>query len=102
MRSLAELADRDCRWRARLASAGLCEGEWAVLLAAAAYGPTRTKFVGAGLPGTTALRYIGLLESRGLVARQTDGQDGRVTLVKATEGGYALVRSLAPVFEKAA
>ena len=42
-----------------------------------------------GLPRTTAMRYLGHLEKHGLVSREKDPSDKRVTLVSLTEAGVS-------------
>nr|WP_255630860.1 winged helix DNA-binding protein [Novosphingobium sp. FKTRR1] len=49
--------------------------------------PTTSACIGADVPPTTALRWLRILESRGLVAREDDGRDGRRTFVYLTERG---------------
>ena len=41
--------------------------------------------IGADVPTTTALRWLTILEKRGLVVRQIDGQDARRVLVSLTD-----------------
>lgn len=43
--------------------------------------PTTSACIGAHVPPTTALRWLRLLEARGLVEREEDGRDGRRTFV---------------------
>ena len=43
--------------------------------------------IGSEVPATTALRYIGVLEKRGLIERTPDTEDGRRTWVMLTEEG---------------
>lgn len=52
-------------------------------------GPTTSACIGADVPPTTALRWLRILEARGLVAREDDGRDGRRTFVYLTERGLA-------------
>lgn len=43
--------------------------------------PTTSACIGAHVPPTTALRWLRILETRGLVEREDDGRDGRRTFV---------------------
>lgn len=47
--------------------------------------------IGAGVPLTTTLRWIGLLEQQGLLTQQADPHDARRTLVSLTDKGRANV-----------
>jgi len=49
--------------------------------------PTTSACIGAHVPPTTALRWLRILEMRGLVAREGDGRDGRRTFVHLTVRG---------------
>lgn len=51
--------------------------------------PTTSACIGAHVPPTTALRWLRILETRGLVEREEDGRDGRRTFVKLTQQGLA-------------
>ncbi len=51
--------------------------------------PTTSSCIGAHVPPTTALRWLRILESRGLVEREDDGRDGRRTFVRLTPQGLA-------------
>jgi DNA-binding transcriptional ArsR family regulator len=51
--------------------------------------PTTSACIGAHVPPTTALRWLRILESRGLVEREEDGRDGRRTFVKLSKRGLA-------------
>lgn len=48
--------------------------------------------VGAEVPPTTGLRWIGLLETRGLVERVRDSHDGRRCFLRLTPSGYETMR----------
>ena len=48
--------------------------------------------VAAGVPGTTALRWIAMLEERSLIERHLDAEDRRVRLIALTSHGYKLMR----------
>lgn len=48
--------------------------------------------IGASVPATTGLRWIALLESRGLVAKVRDCQDGRRSFVRLTPAGSEALR----------
>lgn len=57
--------------------------------------PTTSACIGAHVPPTTALRWLRILEARGLVEREDDGRDGRRTFVRLThEGLRAMDRTL--------
>ncbi|MEI6643511.1 MAG: winged helix DNA-binding protein [Novosphingobium sp.] len=49
--------------------------------------PTTSACIGAHVPPTTALRWLRILEARGLVEREEDGRDGRRTFVRLTGRG---------------
>ncbi|ABD25686.1 transcriptional regulator, MarR family [Novosphingobium aromaticivorans DSM 12444] len=49
--------------------------------------PTTSACIGAHVPPTTALRWLRILEARGLVEREDDGRDGRRTFVRLTRAG---------------
>ena len=49
--------------------------------------PTTSSCIGAHVPPTTALRWLRILETRGLVEREDDGRDGRRTFVRLTRPG---------------
>ena len=54
--------------------------------------------IGSEVPATTALRYIGVLEKRGLIKRTPDTEDGRRTWVRLTEHGVtAMHKALAAI-----
>jgi hypothetical protein len=48
--------------------------------------------LGAGVPQTTGLRYIALLEAEGLVFRYTPPDDRRLTLIDYTAAGFKQMR----------
>jgi DNA-binding MarR family transcriptional regulator len=55
----------------------------------------------AGVPGTTALRWITAMVEEGLLLREPDGQDGRrVFVMLAPDGSAALRRYFAEVIEQ--
>lgn len=70
--------------------------------------PTTSACIGAHVPPTTALRWLRILEARGLVEREDDGRDGRRTFVRLTWRGMAamdgalamLDKSMTGVFER--
>lgn len=95
---LALALARECyagrRRRARFFSADLFgEPTWDILLdlyVAAREGrrvPTTSACIGAHVPPTTALRWLRILEMRGLVEREDDGRDGRRTFVRLSPRG---------------
>lgn len=45
--------------------------------------------IGADVPSTTALRWIAVLESHGLVSREDDSKDGRRAFIHLTADAYA-------------
>ena len=49
--------------------------------------PTTSACIGAHVPPTTALRWLRILEAKGLVEREDDGRDGRRTFVRLTDKG---------------
>lgn len=49
--------------------------------------PTTSACIGAHVPPTTALRWLRILEAKGLVEREDDGRDGRRTFVRLTSKG---------------
>ncbi|OYW16571.1 MAG: MarR family transcriptional regulator [Novosphingobium sp. 12-64-8] len=49
--------------------------------------PTTSACIGAHVPPTTALRWLRILEARGIVEREEDGRDGRRTFVRLSERG---------------
>lgn len=51
--------------------------------------PTTSACIGANVPPTTALRWLRILEARGLVEREDDGRDGRRTFVRLSARGLA-------------
>lgn len=51
--------------------------------------PTTSACIGAHVPPTTALRWLRILETRGLVDREEDGRDGRRTFVRLSDQGLA-------------
>ena len=53
--------------------------------------PTTSACIGAHVPPTTALRWLRILEARGLVEREDDGRDGRRTFVRLTQNGLMAV-----------
>ncbi len=86
------------RRRARYLSADLFgEPTWDILLdlyVAARENrrvPTTSACIGAHVPPTTALRWLRILEMRGMVEREEDGRDGRRTFVKLTERGTTVM-----------
>ena len=51
--------------------------------------PTTSACIGAHVPPTTALRWLRILEARGLVEREEDDRYGRRTFVRLSERGLA-------------
>lgn len=49
--------------------------------------------IAGGIPATTGLRWLGLLEKEGLLVRETSGDDARVTWVRLSDHGMKAVRS---------
>lgn len=45
--------------------------------------------IGANVPSTTALRWLQLLEERGLLERKNDNRDQRRTFIRLSPGGYS-------------
>lgn len=56
--------------------------------------PTTSACIGAHVPPTTALRWLRILEARGLVEREDDGRDGRRTFVRLSTRGMAAMDGL--------
>lgn len=48
--------------------------------------------IAGGIPATTGLRWLGLLEKEGLLARETSGDDARVTWVRLSDQGMNAMR----------
>ena len=53
--------------------------------------PTTSACIGSNVPPTTALRWLRILEARGLVERRGDDADGRRTFVALSDKGRALM-----------
>ena len=51
--------------------------------------PTTSACIGAHVPPTTALRWLRMIEAKGLVERESDGRDGRRTFVGLSRKGLA-------------
>lgn len=51
--------------------------------------PTTSACIGAHVPPTTALRWLRILEARGIVEREEDGRDGRRTFVRLSSRGLS-------------
>jgi len=51
--------------------------------------PTTSACIGANVPPTTALRWLRMIEAKGLVERESDGRDGRRTFVGLSRKGLA-------------
>jgi hypothetical protein len=49
--------------------------------------------IAGGIPATTGLRWLGLLEKEGLLIRETSGEDARVTWVRLSDHGMNAMRS---------
>lgn len=87
---------RTMRKRAKITKPPLGEGAWAILLDLFVNRDRRISItsacLGSGHPATTALRWLKLLEASDLIARDSDGFDGRKAYVRLTERGQAAVR----------
>lgn len=84
------------RARDRHMPAGLMgEPVWDILLALYSEEPARlpvsTVCYGSGTPPTTGLRWIGVLEKRGLLERANHERDGRMILLSLTHDGRLIV-----------
>ncbi|MBN9019053.1 MAG: MarR family transcriptional regulator [Rhizobiales bacterium] len=86
------------RWRAaldeKLAAVGLSDASWAPLmhLAISGDGVSQKELAARmGLDGSSLVRLIDLLETRGLVARRTDEADRRARHIDLTSAGHAAV-----------
>ena len=55
--------------------------------------PTTSACIGAHVPPTTALRWLRILEMRGMVEREEDGRDGRRTFVKLSPRGHGVMEA---------
>jgi DNA-binding MarR family transcriptional regulator len=55
--------------------------------------PTTSACIGAHVPPTTALRWLRILEARGMVERESDGRDGRRTFVALSARGIAAMEN---------
>lgn len=55
--------------------------------------PTTSACIGAHVPPTTALRWLRVLEDKGLVEREEDQRDGRRTFVRLSRHGLNLVEN---------
>lgn len=95
-RASAELAMLHRR-RERVPSELLTDQQWAILLELfVAKRAGRTLSTGeltevAGAPRSTVHRLLDHLAARGLVERDRTGTDGRVTIIRATAAGRAIV-----------
>lgn len=49
--------------------------------------------IAGGIPATTGLRWLGLLEKEGLLVRETSDDDARVTWVRLSDSGMSRMRS---------
>jgi hypothetical protein len=49
--------------------------------------------IAGGIPATTGLRWLGVLEKEGLLVRETSGGDARVTWVRLSQDGMNIMRS---------
>ena len=49
--------------------------------------------IAGGIPGTTGLRWLGVLEKEGLLVRETSGDDARVTWVRLSPHGMNAMRA---------
>eukprot|EP01037_Dinobryon_pediforme_P003670 gene3670-3719_t len=55
--------------------------------------PTTSACIGAHVPPTTALRWLRILEMRGMVEREDDGRDGRRTFVRLSQRGHLVMEA---------
>ena len=55
--------------------------------------PTTSACIGSGVPPTTALRWLRILESKGLVERCSDNLDGRRTFVSLSDRGIGAMEA---------
>lgn len=53
--------------------------------------PTTSACIGSHVPPTTALRWLRILEQRGLIERENDRRDGRRTFVRLSSRGAAMM-----------
>src|SRR4051794_20112205 len=89
------------RWRTyldqALSEAGLTDATWAPLVHLDRSGdgvPQKTLALRIGIDGSTLVRLIDILESRGLVERRTDPTDRRARLLHLTEAGRQAVSAI--------
>jgi len=55
--------------------------------------PTTSACIGSHVPPTTALRWLRILEQRGLIERENDRRDGRRTFVRLSPTGVTMMES---------
>lgn len=55
--------------------------------------PTTSACIGSHVPPTTALRWLRILEQRGLIERENDRRDGRRTFVRLSPQGATMMES---------
>ena len=74
------------------------EPAWDMLLALYSEEPSRVTVssvcYGSGMPQTTAIRWISMLQAQGLVARTEHPRDPSLVLLSLTDDGRALVESI--------
>lgn len=85
-----------------LAAAGVIPLNWYDVLLELRAAPEGLRMQDLGervvLSRTRVSRLVDELERQGLVARQSDPDDGRATLAKITKDGTAALRSAAPIY----
>ncbi|MEM1272958.1 MAG: MarR family transcriptional regulator [Pseudomonadota bacterium] len=74
-----------------------------VMMAISDYEPCMAGHLSAqmGRDNSQVARVLKLLENKGLIARQPDGKDGRVTIITLTDSGKAEVRMLRRTMSRA-
>lgn len=87
--------------RDRLVKPHLPDGAWRILIDLFCNDGRRrisvsSACIAAGMPSTTALRWIGQLVSHGLITKIADEEDGRRIFVELTPRGMHLVQTLFP------
>lgn len=93
---LARSAYRDRRRRANIFADGTLFGEpaWDILLDLFIAAKERKRLpvtsacIGAAVPATTALRWLTVLEEKGLIVRENDASDARRVFVRLSSDGY--------------
>lgn len=96
------------RWRQAidraLDEAGLTDATWGPLMHLRESGDgvlQKALAARVGIDGSTLVRLIDILETRGLIERRTDAADRRARLIFLTDAGHTLVEAIAQALVKA-